>query len=176
MLFWKLPDNKFMAFIPKTGSTAWGQAILDKYYPELKQKQARASTPSGETASPQFLIPHVRKIPEGATVYGIFRDPIERFKSGSVAIGSNINKNIQSLHDKKPNVHIKSMTDMFGDDLNKITWIKYESKLADLVKLINLDKMPLPMNVTKNKIRWNGNQLAQLQEAYKADIEFYNKL
>lgn len=176
MLLWKLPDNKFLAFIPKTGSTAWAQSILDKYYPELKQKQIEASTPSGETASAQYLIPHIKHFPENATVYGIFRNPIERFKSGSATLGSNINKNIQSLNDKKVNIHIKSMNDMFGKNLQKINWFKYETDLQKLAKTLSLDSTPMQINVTKNKIKLNENQLEKLNVYYKKDIEFYQKL
>lgn len=180
MLFWKLPDNKYLAFIPKTGSTAWSQAILEQFYPDLKPKQLGATTPSGEIASCQYIIPFVKKVPAEGEVYGIFRDPIERFKSGSIAISNNINKNIDSLKNSKVNIHIKSMHDMFGEDINKIQWFKYETDLPKLYKAISLNKMPRQENTTnvslKKKIKFNAKQLEKLNLYYKADMEFYNKL
>ena len=68
------------------------------------------------------------------------------------------------------------MNDMFGKNLQKINWFKYETDLQKLAKTLSLDSTPMQINVTKNKIKLNENQLEKLNVYYKKDIEFYQKL
>lgn len=178
MLFWKLPDNKFFAFIPRSGSTAWGQAILDTFYPELKIRQMHATTPNGELAKPQFFIPHTRR-PEGE-IFGIMRDPIERFKSGFSRAAKSSKKEdfLSSLTKQKlVNIHIKPITDQFGKYIDEIKWYDYDNKLKQLATDIGLTNVPSILNKsTETKPTLTESDLSVLNEFYAKDITLYNKI
>jgi hypothetical protein len=180
-MFWKLPNNKLFAFVPRSGSTAWAQAIVDTFYPELQKKQHRVATPSGEPGLPQFVLERVR-FPKEGELYGILRDPIERFKSGySRAVGTNVSTDdfIKSLkNSKNVNAHIKPITSAFSRNCETIKWYIYETQLEQLAKDLGLAKIP----EVKNKSPENAKptlsdvQVNLLKEFYAKDIELYNKV
>ena len=179
MLFWKLPENKFLAFIPRTGSTAWGQAILDKFYPEERIRQQRADTPNDDLAIPQYFIPNERN-PIG-TVMGVIRNPIERFKSGfsRAAHGKTVDEFIADMQTSKNlNIHIRPVTTQFELFKGEIKWYKYESGLADLAKDIGLDSVPEIQNESdeNDKPLLTEEQIQKLNVIYAKDIALYNSV
>jgi hypothetical protein len=78
------PDrSKCLAFIPRCGSTAFGRAMLVRYYPELVERLTKChKPPGGKAAPPQLVCPSVGAPPEDAERFALIRDPIERFRSG----------------------------------------------------------------------------------------------
>ena len=179
MLFWKLPENKFLAFIPRTGSTAWGQAILDKFYPKDKIRQQKTDTPDNTLAIPQFFIPSERD-PKG-TVFGVIRNPIERFRSGfsRAAHGKTVDEIIAVMQTSKViNIHIRPITSQFESFKGEIKWYKHESGLIDLAKDIGLDSVPDIQNESdeNDKPTLTEEQIQKLNVVYAKDIELYNSL
>lgn len=177
MLFWKLPNNKFFTFVPRSGSTAWAQAILDTFYPELKSRQCHANTPNHKLAKPQFFIPHTRR-PDGE-ILGIIRDPIERFKSGfsRAAHGASTSDFITSLtHQRLVNTHIRPITTQFKGFVDKIKWYCYDTQLKQLATDIGLSDVPAALNRSIDaKPTLTDADLSILNEFYAKDIELYNK-
>jgi hypothetical protein len=183
MLYWKLPNNKFMAFVPRTGSTAWGQAILDQFYPDEKLKQQRAVGPNNDLAGPQYFIPNESEPPIDAEILGVIRNPIERFRSGFIraANGRNIDQFISDLlsgKDKSVNVHIRPVVQQFDDYLSIIKWHKYETDLPALAAAIGLSGVPSLSNESnqEDKPDLSSDQIEKLQQYYADDIALYNSL
>lgn len=181
MLFWILPNNKYFAFIPRSGSTAWGQAILDTFYPEFKKRQLRANTPNHKLAKPQFFIPHTRRPDvENGEILGIIRDPIERFKSGfsRAAHGTSTSNFINTLsHQRLINAHIRPISDQFGKYVETIKWYCYDNQLNQLATDIGLSDLPATLNKSIDvKPTLSNNDLSVLNEFYAKDIELYNKV
>lgn len=109
------PDkSKCLAFIPRCGSTAFGRAMLARYYPELVDRLTKCyKPPGGKSAPPQLVCPSVQTPPEGAECFALVRDPVERFRSGlnRVVRGRNISVDvaIQWLREnpKASNIHVR---------------------------------------------------------------------
>ena len=180
MIFWILPNKKNLAFIPRTGSTAWGQTVLDTFYPNDRARQEHASTPDDELAIPQYFIPHTRN-PEGVLL-GISRNPLERFRSGftRAANGRTVDELIADLvsgKERPVNIHIRPVSIQFGKYLDKMKWFSYESGLADLAKEVGLDKLPETLNESslEDKPVLNDTQKSKLQELYAEDFKIWNK-
>lgn len=179
MLFWKLSDKKYFAFIPRSGSTAWGQAILDKFYPELKKKQLRANTPNHKLAKPQFFIPHTRRPEKDAEILGVVRDPIERFKSGysRAAFGAIPHGLILELPQQKLiNIHIRPLSIQFKNYIDQIKWYCYDNQLKQLATDIGLSDEPDILNKSDIKPTLSEVDLELLNTFYAKDIELYNKV
>ena len=146
-MLWKLPNGTLMAFVPRTGSTAWAQAIINKFYPDLKAKQAHMARPDGfdpsELPMPQFVLPQETHPAKDAKIVGAMRNPIDRFLSGySRAAGDlSVDDFIAQIDQPgKLNIHIRPVTDLTNRYPN-IQWYCYETKLADLATAIGLDKV-----------------------------------
>lgn len=172
-----------MAFIPRTGSTAWGQAILDSFYPEDKLQQQRAIGPNNDLVSPQYFIPHEFNPPINAEILGVIRDPIERFRSGFTRAAKNrtISQFIADLlagNDVPVNVHIRPITQQFSEYISIIKWYKYETDLATLAADIGLFSIPDVSNESnkEDKPNLNNIQIKKLQQYYAEDIALYNSL
>jgi hypothetical protein len=181
MLFWKLPNDKYLAFIPRTGSTAWGQAILDAFYPAEKIKQENATTPDGELAGPQYVIPKSRD-PQSGQLLGVIRNPIERFRGGfsRAAKGRTVDDLLADLKvgNNPVNIHIRPVTVQFAKQINNIKWYVYETQLADLAKDIGLSSVPDSRNESDeaDKPILNDSQLSELNAYYADDIALYNRI
>ena len=191
MLFWKLPNDKKMAFIPRTGSTAWARAILDKFYPELKYKEDKINLPQGKKLIPQFIMPS-EQLPSNINpqiagiskdqIVGITRDPIERFRSAfsklkSGTIDEAISKVKAAKNFKMVNVHIRSIIDTFGETTKFIKWYAYEKDLESLAIDIGLGEVPAKINVsTDRKPDLTPSQVKALREIYADDIKLHEEV
>ena len=185
MLFWKLPNEKKMAFIPRTGSTAWAQTIIDKLYPELKHVQDNTHMPKGTKVKPlpQFILPSERRLQHNdvGQLVAVTRDPIERFRSAfsrlnCETVDEAIDKIKAAKHAKQVNIHIRSVTENFKDASRMIKWYAYETDLEALAIDIGLEDMPARLNVsTEEKPSLSRNQLLALREIYAADITLHEK-
>ena len=181
-----------MAFVPRTGSTAFAQSILDKFYPNEKSQQVFTVKPAGSKnlVLPQYFIPSVTKLNSSDVVVATMRHPIERFKSGcsralngnDVTITKNVDYLISSLFStrNKMNIdlHIRPVTHQFQKYMSNITWYCYESKLADLATAIGLDSVPSTNNASdlSQKPNLTLNQIMGLNEFYADDLALYNSL
>jgi hypothetical protein len=184
MIFWKIPNGKKMAFIPRTGSTAWGQAILEKYYPNLKDVQTKAHMPKGMKPSafiPQFLIPNDQK-PLSVSInelVAVTRDPIERFRSAfsrlnSETVDEAIEKIKAAKNIKEINIHVRPVAENFAPVAKAIKWYAYEQDLEKLAIEIGFEDIPARLNVsTEEKPSLSRNQLQALREIYAADIKLH---
>ena len=179
MIFWILPNGTNLAFIPRTGSTAWAQAILDTFYPEEEKKRKQTHCPKdSDEAAPQFFVPSTR-FPEGNLV-GVIRDPIERFRSGfsKAAKGRSVDVLTTDLilgKDHPVNVHIRKVSDQFSDYINDIKWYKYETDLEMLAKDLGLAKVPDPANESEEATKpvLTDGQIAKLKQYYSADMKIW---
>lgn len=183
MLYWKLPNKKYMAFIPRTGSTAWGQAILDQFYPAESLRQKRAVGPKNDLAGPQYFIPHEYEPPMDSEILGVIRDPIERFRSGftRAAQGRTISQFIADLlagNENPVNIHIQSIAQQCEEYVSVIKWYKHETDLAALAADIGLSGVPNISNESNesDKPNLNNIQIKNLQQYYADDIALYNSL
>ena len=179
MLFWKLPNDKYLAFIPRHGSTAWGQAILDEFYPAESKKQSHAATPDGKRAGPQYFIPSDRR-PKSGQLLGVMRDPIERFRSGfsRAANGRTVDQLIDDLlanKDNPINIHIEPVSSLFEGYVNKMKWYHYETGLENLATDIGLSEMPEIQNRSNpnEKPNLTDAQIVKLQTYYADDMALY---
>ena len=186
MLFWKLPNEKKMAFIPRTGSTAWAQAIMDKLYPELKHVQENVHMPKGTKgkALPQFILPSERRpqCHNAGQLVAVTRDPIERFRSAfsrlnCETVDEAIAKIKAAKHVKLVNIHIRSVTENFLEASRMIKWYAYEKDLAALAVDIGLGEVPAKINVsTETKPDLTREQVKALREIYAADIKLHEEI
>jgi hypothetical protein len=191
MLFWKLPNDKKMAFIPRTGSTAWARAILNKFYSELKDKEDKINLLQGKKLIPQFIIPseqlpsiinpQIAEISKDQIV-AIIRDPIERFRSAFSRLNcETVDEAIAKIKAAKSfkivNPHIRSVNDTFGETTKLIKWYAYEKDLAALAIDIGLGEVPAKINVsTEEKPSLSRNQVKALREIYAADIKLHEEI
>jgi len=183
MLFWKLPNEKQMAFIPRTGSTAWAQTIIDKLYPELKHVQDNTHMPKGTKAKPlpQFILPSERRphYRNAGQLVAVTRDPIERFRSAfsrlkCETVDEAIAKIKAAKNVKQVNIHVRSVTENFREASRMIKWYAYEQDLGTLAVDIGLGQIPAKINVsTEEKPSLSRNQLLALREIYAADIKLH---
>ena len=186
MLFWKLPNEKKMAFIPRTGSTAWAQTILDKLYPELKHVQENVHMPKGikVKALPQFILPSERRLQHNdvGQLVAVTRDPIERFRSAfsrlkCETVDEAIDKIKAAKHVKQVNIHIRSVTENFIEASRMIKWYAYEKDLESLAIDIGLGEVPAKINVsTEPKPDLTPSQIEALREIYAADIKLHEEV
>jgi hypothetical protein len=201
MQFWNLPDNKYMAFIPRTGSTSWAQGIIDNFYPDVKAKQDHAARSKGSSKHDgvQFLLPYTNKPPKDAVIVGVIRNPIDRFLSGfSRAFqGESVDQAIAKIEENskgnynnwgrnkntainysKINMHISSVSHEFKEYKDQIKWFCYETQLEDLAAFIGLDAVPKRLNQSKpnSKPVLTDEQIAKLNEIYSDDIKLYNSV
>jgi len=184
MIFWKIPNGKKMAFIPRTGSTAWGQAILETYYPYLKDVQTKSHMPEGIKPSaliPQLLLPH-DKYPLSTSInklVAVTRDPIERFRSAfsrlnSKTVDEAIEKIKAAKYFKQINIHVRPVTLNFATVAKAIKWYAYEQDLDKLAIEIGLKEIPARLNESKEeKPSLTRNQVKALREIYAADIKLH---
>lgn len=186
MLFWKLPNEKKMAFIPRTGSTAWAQTILDKLYPELKHVQENVHMPKGTKAKalPQFILPSERRpqYHNAGQLVAVTRDPIERFRSAfsrlnCETVDEAIAKIQAAKNVKLVNIHIRPVTENFIEASRMIKWYAYEKDLESLAIDIGLGEVPAKINVsTEPKPDLTPSQIEALKEIYDADIKLHEEI
>mgnify|MGYP000854471003 CR=1 FL=1 len=178
MKYWKLPNNKSLAFVPRAGSTAWSQAIMEQFYPYLLQTQKNTLVPSGkERASAQFILPF--DVDPYGQAHIVLRNPIERFISGYSRAANNmtVDELIDFLinnEDSQVNVHIRRIIDQFGD-LTGIKMYKWETDLEQLRIDIGLYSVPtLNISEPNSKPTLTNNQIEKLNQYYADDIRLWD--
>lgn len=183
MLFWKLPNDKKMAFIPRTGSTAWARAILNKFYPELEIREKNLHLPKGKKLAPQFLVPsEIIQIDTNNQIVGVTRNPIERFRSAFSKLNyQTVDEAIAKIKSAKSlkmvNAHIRSVSDTYGETIKLIKWYAYEKDLEALAIDIGLGEVPAKINVsTDRKPDLTPSQVKALREIYAADIKLHEEV
>lgn len=179
MRFFILPDGDQLAFVPRTGSTAWANAIINKYYPELKTKLDSLNTPLGRKASPQFILPATDTAFPDA-VHLVIRDSIERFKSGFTrsANGKSVDQVIDDLlTGKTANIHIRRLTDQFST-LEGFKMYRWEFDLEQLAFDLGLDGVPPIENESGDgeKPILTDSQISKLKLYYADDISIYDSI
>ena len=179
MRFWILPNGTNLAFIPRTGSTAWAQAILNTFYPENEKQRNQTHCPKdADEAAPQFFVPSTES-PKGILL-GVIRNPLERFRSGfsKAAKGRSVDKFTTDLilgKDYPVNIHIRKVSDQFSDYLANIKWYKYETDLETLATDLGLSSVPAPANESEEATKpvLTNGQEAKLKQYYAADMKIW---
>lgn len=176
------PYGVYLAFIPRSGSTAFARAILNQYYPELLPRLTNCDFPPGRTeVAPQFICPSVNFPEPNGTIIALIRDPIERFKSGfsRASKGRSIQEVIDSLINKTENVvniHIAKQSDRIKFVENIILY-KFPIAIEAVANELGLIEIPPQENESLDgeKPELSPEQIIQLQNYYSEDIELYNK-
>lgn len=176
MKFWSLPNNKSLAFIPRTGSTAWSNALAEKYFPYLIKKQLASAKPAEKEAPMQLILPTTPAMVGEVCV--VLRNPIERFKSGfsRAARGKSVDDVIDMLNSHAPvNAHIKRVTDNLRAGVRLYRW---EQDLDILATTLGLSSTPKSSNVSneEDKPTLTDEQIEALNVYYAKDIAIWKSI
>jgi hypothetical protein len=180
MLYWILPNGSNLAFVPRTGSTAWATAILTQFYPGQLAKWQAQSAPAGYDAAPiQFFVPP-SKDPAAGALLAVTRNPLDRFCSGfsRAANGLTVDELIAKLRDGTcKNLHVWRISDQIpSNQLSRVQWYRWDRDLPALATACGLSAVPSLANDSDpaNKPVLTDAQVALLQTYYAADIATYN--
>jgi hypothetical protein len=187
--FWILPNGINLAFIPGVfpgacdiglGNVLWAQAILDAFYPERAKKHNnfKPIIANRNQAAAYFFVPTTAD-PKG-TLLGVFRHPIERFRSWFFEAAKNrpVDSFVESIvtgKEKHINAHIRKVS-IFGDIIKKVKWYRCERDLEALAKAIGLSKMPDMNGPEQPKVDLTDDQIAKLTQYYADDIAIWKKI
>lgn len=176
------PYGICLAFIPRSGTTAFSRALLNQYYPELLPRLTDCDFPPGRTeVAPQFICPSINFPGPNDTSVALIRDPIERFKSGffRASKGRSVQEVIDSLINKTEkvvNVHIAKQFDRIKYVENIILY-KFPIAIEAVANELGLIEIPPQENESpeNEKPELSPEQILQLQQYYAEDIVLFNK-
>jgi hypothetical protein len=174
MNYFKTPSNKYLAFIPRSGSTSFARAIINQFYPELLPRLEKKH-PNKTDPKPQFICPS-SSFPDGDT-YALIRDPVERFRSGfsRANFGRTVDEVIEDLFRGEciMNVHIEPQSDRIKYQ-NDIKCFKFPEGINALSEALGMTP-PEQENESEDgeKPNLTQKQIDNLRKYYFKDVELY---
>jgi hypothetical protein len=191
-------DKYLLAFVAKTGSNSFAEAILQRHYP----KKYNSTNKVRLAADGEFyhnLVP--KKWHADRPVVQIFRDPVDRFKSAVAflhylkacsveeIISDLINEtNIVSKKAKKfeltqfiaplyKNVHFQKQHQYVGL-VKDIRYFRFNDQILDAAKLLDIQEHLQNNNRSNQAERptLTKSQIVQIQDFYAMDMEKWESI
>lgn len=173
--YFVLPDQKAVACIGKSGSTAIGKAILARYYPDKIPVTAGAdprNAPGWQAFVPKTETPDSPIIP--------VRDPVERFRSACAQTRKQdkVDEVLDQLEAGKGlanNFHFVPATAYLT---GTSTLYRFPEHIEALAEALSLGEIPVVNDGGNNppKPELTAEQLARVEALYAEDIALFNSI